>query len=163
MVNVGTAGRRSKEAVWESFIERTEPLPWTGCLIWTGGRTGADYGTMWVDGRAVPAHRYAWEHEHGPIPGGVMIDHRYHCDRACCEVSHLREATAAENSRHRAGANRRSGTGVRNVVMHRAGRYRVVVRKDGQTYGRTHRTIGAATAEAKGLRERLFGEFAGEE
>ena len=41
------------------------------------------------------------------------------------------------------------------------GRFQVCVRSRGRAYGRTHRTLEAAQAEAAELREHLFGEFAG--
>src|SRR5690606_21541386 len=52
----------------EAFEARTEPLAWSGCLVWTGHLNHAGYGRLWVDGRMVLAHRYAWEQENGPIP-----------------------------------------------------------------------------------------------
>lgn len=106
------------------------------------------------------AHRYGWERENGPVPDGMHLDHRYHCDRACCEVSHLRLATRDENRRNLSGPSRNNALGVRNVYFRR-GRFQVCVRSRGRAYGRTHRTLEAAQAEAAELREHLFGEFAG--
>lgn len=144
----------------ESFIARTEPLAWSGCLIWTGARTRHGYGVIYADGKATLAHRYSWEREHGPIPEGVVIDHRYHCDPACCEPAHLRTATQRQNVQNRSGAQSNGRTGVRNVTRTR-GTFKVQVRSGGKSYGHYHSTIEAAAAEAKQLRRELFGEYAG--
>lgn len=144
-----------------AFLARTEPLLWDGCLIWTGGRTSSGYGHISVHGTVMPAHRYAWERVNGPIPDGMVVDHRYHCDRACVEVGHLRLATRVENRRNQNGASRSSATGHRNVYHHREGWYRVTVRKGGRRHGGTHQSIEAAIAEALALREELFGDYAG--
>lgn len=98
-------------------MARTEPLPWSGCLIWTGSATKG-YGTM---AGGVYAHRYAWEREYGPVPDGMVVDHRFHCSTLCCEVSHLRLASAKQNQENRTGATSTSRTGVRGVVPHGPG------------------------------------------
>src|SRR5699024_6002359 len=49
----------------EAFLARTEPLLWSGCIIWTGATTRGGYGHLRVNGRIVRAHRYAWEREPG--------------------------------------------------------------------------------------------------
>ena len=144
-----------------AFLARTEPLLWSGCLIWMGATDAHGYGRIYAGRKVVPVHRYAWEREHGSIPEGMVVDHRYHCDPSCCEVSHLRLATRTENRRHQGGASRSSVTGVRNVFPHREGWFRVSVRCNGRRYGGTHRSLASAQAEAARLREELFGEFAG--
>ena len=147
----------------ESFLARTEPLPWSGCLIWTGfiNEARGGYGQMSANGKRVAAHRYSWEREHGPIPEGMVIDHRYHCDRACVEPSHLRLATPGQNQWNRAGANPGSATGVRNVRPAPSGRYQVLVAKGGKDhYGGTFDTIQEAEAAAAELRKSLHEEFA---
>lgn len=102
----------------ESFAARTE---WQGdCLIWTGSKTANGYGQIWVDGRLALAHRYAWEQANGTIPSGYRIDHKDHCDVACCNAKHLRLATENENKSHRTGPQKNhNSSGVRNVYKHR--------------------------------------------
>ena len=139
----GSARYRDPE---QSFLARTEPLLWSGCLIWTGA-TGAGYGQLRVNGRMMNAHRYAWEREYGPIPDGMVVDHRYHCSTLCCEVTHLRVVSNAANVAHRAGANRNSRTGVRGVHPRRGG-FQVMARVGGIRRGGWHRTIEDAAAEA---------------
>src|SRR5699024_8802903 len=107
----------------ESFEARTMPVTETGCLLWTGGMSADGYGSMWVGGKDVGAHRYAWERANGPIPEGMYIDHKCYT-RACCNVAHLRLATHAENSRNRSGAYANNTSGYRGVFWSkRAGKW----------------------------------------
>ena len=147
----------------EVFVERTEPLPWSGCLIWTGPLTHNGYGTMCVGGKDLRAHRYAWERERGPIPEGMQVDHV--CwNRLCCEVSHLRLATPAQNQANRSGARRDSGTGVRNVYATPAGTFQVRMTANGvrRQFG-NYSTLAEAARVAEIRRAEMFGEFAGKQ
>jgi hypothetical protein len=95
------------------------------CWLWNGGLDRDGYGrfqarrpTGWG---YVPAHRWAYEAEHGPIPIGLTLDHRCHTDdpdcpggrhcahRRCVRPAHLEAVTTAEN-RRRAHARRRHTT-----------------------------------------------------
>ena len=144
----------------EAFAARTERRG--ECLIWTGAKDSAGYGHLQVNGRVAKAHRYAWERVNGPIPDGMKIDHRDHCDHACCEPSHLRLATVAQNSANRAG--------VRGLRVHKLPRgvypngpnYMARVRRLGVSYYLgTYATPEEASAAAERARHELFGDFAG--
>lgn len=139
----------------EAFSARTERHG--ECLLWTGAKTEWGYGRISVGGRIEKAHRYAWKREHGSIPDQMTVDHRYHCDPACVEVSHLRLATKAQNTQNRAGPRDGSQTGVRNVYTHK-NNYRVVIA--GKHHG-TYKTITEASAVAEEKRREMFGEYAG--
>lgn len=143
----------------EGFKARTE---WAGeCLEWVGWRTPDGYGKFKMNGKHVPAHRYAWESKNGPIPAGMEIDHICH-NPACCNVSHLRLATREQNLRNLSGpASDNKYSKVRNVG--RAGkRWRVRVTKDGTVhYFGTYDTVNEAAEVAEQARRKLFGEFAG--
>ena len=130
-----------------------------GCLVWTRSRNEKGYGIVYFDGRTQRVHRVAWELEHGPISPGAVIDHVDCYNHACAEITHLREATKAQNQANRAGA--KSATGHRNVYHHTNG-YLVVVEKAGVRHGRWHKHLEDAITQAAGLRELLFGEFAGQ-
>lgn len=156
-------GRRRYSDPEEAFLARTEPLLWSGCLIWTGATTEG-YGVLYVGDGNMLAHRYAWEREHGPIPEGMMLDHRYHCDTACCETSHLRLATPLENSRNRG----KPQGGVQPMLprgVHRCGdRYSALVPHEGTSvWLGAHDAPEEAAAAASAGRKKLYGDFAGKD
>jgi hypothetical protein len=67
------------------------------CHQWTGSTNEKGYGTFWVDGRTVRAHRYAVGLADGkPVPADLDVDHRCR-NRACVRRSHLRVVTHREN------------------------------------------------------------------
>jgi hypothetical protein len=145
----------------EAFLARTEPLLWSGCVVWTGALDGSGYGRLHVNGRMVSAHRYAWEREHGPIPDGLYVDHA--CwEPSCVNVGHLRLATPQENQQNRSGARKgRVHDLPRGVNRHGRG-YRAQVSHNGQYhYLGIFDTPEEASAAAQAKRAILFGEFAG--
>lgn len=153
-------GRPSHKTLEEAFAGYTERRG--DCLIWTGPINADGYGWTRVGGEHVFAHRYAWEREHGPIPEGLVIDHRHHCDHACVEHTHLRPATRQENRRHLAGAQANNlSTGVRNVSRC-GGRFRVRLKIDGLERDFGHfGTLEEAAGVADRARAQAFGAFAG--
>ena len=144
----------------EAFLARTEPLLWSGCIIWTGALDRGGYGMLHANGRTVPTHRYAWEQINGPIPAGMVIDHT--CwERSCVNTDHLRLATRAQNNSNLSGV-RKNGAGLpRGVYRHGRG-YSAQVRHNGAPhYLGTFETVEEASAAAQAKRAILFGAFAG--
>lgn len=66
------------------------------CLIWTGKLTHDGYGQRSWRGKSAYVHVIAYELAHGPVPGGMELDHQ--CNRrACFETAHLKTVTHRAN------------------------------------------------------------------
>lgn len=69
-----------------------------GCLEWTGTTTAKGYGQIGVGGKVVYTHRLAWSLAHPGEPLPPVVRH-YVCDNPpCCDVTHLRSGTSAQNT-----------------------------------------------------------------
>ena len=80
----------------EIFARKTMPIPECGCLIWIGA-VKHWYGVFSKPGKKqVPAHRVAYEMANGPIPVGLVIDHKCRV-KSCVNPDHLRVVTNAVN------------------------------------------------------------------
>lgn len=74
-------------------LERlSSPEPMSGCVLWLGGVNGPGYGMLKIDGVGRMAHRVAYEVARGPIPPGLVLDHRCRV-RSCIRVEHLEPVT----------------------------------------------------------------------
>jgi hypothetical protein len=72
--------------------------PETGCWQWLLNMSSRGYGRIWADGRRHTAHRYVYEHFHGPIPEGLELDHLCR-NKLCVNPDHLEPVTHIENVR----------------------------------------------------------------
>lgn len=89
----------------DRFWEKVDKGGPDECWLWTGAKQNMGYGNIRIggrQGRAVLAHRVAWELTHGPIPHEDLEGNRvcvlHKCDTpACCNVLHLRLGTQSEN------------------------------------------------------------------
>ena len=73
------------------------------CWLWTATRSKGGYGHFYVSsGKMVPAHRWAYEQEYGPIPEGLQIDHLCRTP-SCVRAGHLDVVTTRENTRRGIG------------------------------------------------------------
>lgn len=117
------------------------------CIIWTGGRCrSGQYGSMWHQGRTKRAHRVAWELANGPIPHGLVIDHKCHVF-LCVNPAHLRLATRKQNRENIEGASKGSSTGILGVFRFKNSRKFVAQVAHN---GKTHHLGAFDTAEEAG-------------
>lgn len=86
--------RRRRPAI-DRFAERIA-LTDNSCVQWIGSRNNRGYGTFGDGVRAVLAHRWSYEHHHGPIPAGLELDHLCR-NRACVNPAHLEPVTHRTN------------------------------------------------------------------
>lgn len=126
------------------------------CWEWVLGATGHGYGQIFFQGKRLRVHRVAYELAFGPIPGGMVIDHKCR-NRRCVNPAHLHAVTIKENAENR-GPTALSNTGVRGV-WRAAGSDKWVARVahngDNYTAG-LFATIGEAEQAAIMLRNQLF-------
>jgi len=73
------------------------PIPECGCLVFTGNINRHGYGLIKDDsGKDRTVHRVAYELAKGPIPDGLVIDHKCRV-RSCVNPDHLEPVTQREN------------------------------------------------------------------
>lgn len=87
------AGRTiTPERFWASLDRSGE------CWLWTGkAHLRFGYGVLTYQKRHIPAHRFAWELTHGPIPAGMKVMHTVCDNPPCCRPGHLKLGTNRDN------------------------------------------------------------------
>lgn len=86
----------TKQTLAERLERWSMPEPNSGCWLWLGALTDG-YGVLHANGERM-AHRVSYEHYVGPIPEGLVIDHK--CRTRCCiNPRHMEPVTPAENTR----------------------------------------------------------------
>lgn len=88
-------------------MKYVEPLPFSGCWLWTGFLLRDGYGGFAIGGGPVSAHRFSWSIKNGEIPDGMCVLHR--CDVACCvNPDHLFLGTQQTNIADKVAKNRQA-------------------------------------------------------
>jgi hypothetical protein len=104
------------DALWEPdapivrFQERYD-VNEDDCWIWNGAVDRAGYGKFGIRKQTFRAHKWRWEHEHGPVPDGLVLDHLCRVT-SCVNPNHLEPVTPLENTMrgdHPAAVRRRNG------------------------------------------------------
>jgi len=95
----GSASPWWKGTPEERFAQWVGELDEDGCIPWMGYTGPYGHGWFGINKRkSVPAHRFAWELERGPIPEGHHLHHL--CGNpGCIRVEHLEPMTPSEHSR----------------------------------------------------------------
>lgn len=111
-MKIGRNGRIYRYLDLKYRMEKyTIPDPNSGCLLWTGFANKRGYGSMTIDKKPMRAHRVAFELAYGPIPEGMIVQHK--CDvPSCCNPAHLELGTGLTNAQDKARKGR-----VRNQHM----------------------------------------------
>lgn len=69
----------------------------TGCWLWAAKWDSGDgYGKVRYEGKCEMVHRLIYRLLVGPIPAGLVLDHKCR-QRICCNPDHLELVTQAEN------------------------------------------------------------------
>ncbi|GAA1639160.1 hypothetical protein GCM10009700_27650 [Brevibacterium sanguinis] len=141
------------------------PLTNTGCVVWVGAlQSGKDggYGYLKLGGASRRVHRLTYELHFGPIPDGMLVDHR--CGvRSCINPDHLRLATPSQNAAHLTRMSAANTSGHRNVFWHGPSRtWQVLIGVNGhnKSFG-MYADIEDAANVARQKRREIYGEFAG--
>lgn len=132
------------------------------CLTWTGALNSRGYGSIWVDGAPMAAHRAAWKLAGRSLAEGHELDHTCH-NRACINLAHLRPVTHINNTRSQAGGRSNNTSGHRGVIWHKHTRtWASQVFVDGKAIFKSgFDTKEEAAREAATVRSEHFGIYAG--
>lgn len=96
-VQLGLSPDSSHEAREDArFWESVKKIR-SGCWEWQGPRSSFGYGQFSVEGRNIPAHRYAYEERVGPIPPRLVLDHLCR-NPPCVKPDHLEAVTIVQNT-----------------------------------------------------------------
>lgn len=84
---------KQKSAISRANYKENE----NGCWIWQGKLSPEGYGRTSLRSLSQMAHRAIWQELRGPIPKGMVLDHKCR-ERACVNPDHLRVVTLGQNN-----------------------------------------------------------------
>lgn len=122
-----------------------------GCLESDG------YWSVRVDRVLTPAHVIVWVLHNGPVPEGMVVDHKdnNHVNNA---INNLRLATRGQNNCNT--PTRKDNTlGVKGVSPWRGDKFRASINHAGKNYSKIFCELDAAAAWVADKRKELHGEF----
>lgn len=90
----------------DRLLSHVTMIPIAGCWVWIGAMDGrGGYGSAWLRGRVMGAHKAAYQTWVGDIPNGLHVCHR--CDvRSCINPAHLFLGDRSQNMRDAASKGR---------------------------------------------------------
>lgn len=126
------------------------------CWIWQATADRHGYGHIWLNGKLVYAHRFAYALAHGECASDLEIDHMCHNQR-CVNPAHLQPVTHQQNCENK-GADKRSKSGIRGVGWNsKANKWQVRAIVKGRIYsGGYYGDVREAEKVAIALRNKLM-------
>lgn len=155
----------------ERFQKFVAPESANGCRLWIGPKSsGTGYGSFWMNGGNIGAHRAAYLLFVGPIPPGLFVLHS--CDvRDCVALGHLFLGTNQDNcldmARKARGTRTRGrmlpyGVSANHNRSNEPRPYRAQVRHQGKRiYLGVFPTAEEAGAVAAAFKQSLYGQVGG--
>lgn len=141
-----------EERFWQK-VQKTD-----SCWVWIGSKDKQGYGNLTNNRQVLAVHRVSYEMHVGPIPAGLVIDHKCF-NHSCVNPEHLEPVTRKVNGENRAGLNKNNISGVRGVSWHKAAKkWAVQVHSGGKNhYGGLFVDIEDAKEARITLENKVFG------
>lgn len=86
----------------ERFEQKFQPVPWSGCWIWTAATKEHGYGVIGLGSRkdgTIKAHRLAYMLYKGQLPDNQVVMHTCNTP-SCVNPAHLEAGTRKQNQRY---------------------------------------------------------------
>ena len=89
-------GPEARAALAARFWSKVDVRGDADCWLWTAAKDKFGYGRFMCLGRNAKAQRVSYELTHGPIPAGMVTDHKCR-NRQCVNPRHLEPVSNVEN------------------------------------------------------------------